>query len=93
MSPEHKTKQTNSPSTTSITSFIQEIGFKQDSPEFIACIKLLETIKSKKHDSENVKIVDLTSAVEIPKNNTVDKVNEEINTTEEHEKIFEEEDD
>ena len=31
MSPEHKTKQTNSPSTTSITSFIQEIGFKQDS--------------------------------------------------------------
>ena len=41
--------------------------FEQDSPEFVACIKFLETIKPKRKYSDTIIVIDLVSRSESPK--------------------------
>ena len=52
-------------------------------------MNFLETNQPKKKESETLKVIDLNSPAESPKR-TVFEVNEEINVTEEDEKLLEE---
>ena len=78
--PEQQTTAT--PSNTSINSFILEMAFEKDSPEFLACIKFHQMIKAKKKDSKSVSVKDLFFPSERPNKTTLteDKTKEEANT-------------
>ena len=86
-------------------SLTHEMGLNEDSPEFIACVKLLETIKPKQHKKpqqstyyhqqkahEETFITQFTEEdKKINKKDQEDKVQENAETTEEHKKHQEEE--
>ena len=59
--------QIKSSQITSIKKLIQEMEFEQDSPEFVACIKCLETIKPKRKFCDTTIVIDLVSRSESPK--------------------------
>ena len=54
---------------------------------------MYKTIKPKKKDGVHISVIDLISPSESPKKTTLadDKTKEEANTTEEHEKVHEDE--
>ena len=67
------------------------MGFERDSPEFVACIKFLETIKHRRKCNDTIKVIDLISPSESSKKTAnANTLNGETNTTKEHEKVHEE---
>ena len=66
------------------------MGFERDSPEFVACIKFLETIKHRRKCNDKIKVIDLISPSESSKKTAnTNTLNGETNTTKEHEKVHE----